>query len=81
MEVVLEDKSRCDCVTDSHAVEFDFASKWAESVDQAMHYAAQTGKQAGIVLILERTKDEAYLKRLERVIRFNDLPVRIWVIR
>ena len=26
MEVVLPDKTRCDCVTDTHAIEFDFGS-------------------------------------------------------
>ena len=31
MEVVLEDKSRVDCVTEYYAVEVDFANKWAEA--------------------------------------------------
>lgn len=32
------DKTRVDCLTDTHAVEFDFANKWAESIGQALHY-------------------------------------------
>jgi hypothetical protein len=28
MEVVLPDKTRCDCVTDTHAIEFDFGNNW-----------------------------------------------------
>jgi hypothetical protein len=31
-EVVLPDKMRCDCVTDTHAIEFDFGNNWAEAV-------------------------------------------------
>ena len=26
------DRTRVDCLTDTHAVEFDFANKWAESI-------------------------------------------------
>jgi hypothetical protein len=32
MEVVLPDKTRCDCVTDTHAIEFDFGSQSAEAI-------------------------------------------------
>jgi hypothetical protein len=31
VEVVLPDKTRCDCLTDTHSIEFDFGDKWAES--------------------------------------------------
>ena len=33
IEVVLPDKTRCDCVTVTHAIEFDFGSNWAEAID------------------------------------------------
>jgi hypothetical protein len=47
--VVLSDKTRCDCVTDTHAIEFDFGSNWVEAVGQGLHYSAITKKKAGIV--------------------------------
>jgi len=31
-EVVLPDRTRCDCVTDTHAIEFDFGSQSAEAI-------------------------------------------------
>lgn len=31
MEYKNHDKTRVDCLTETHAVEFDFAKKWAES--------------------------------------------------
>ncbi len=34
VEVVLSDKTRCDCATETHAIEFDFANNWAEAVGQ-----------------------------------------------
>jgi hypothetical protein len=33
-EYRLEDNTRVDCLTDTHAIEFDFAEKWAESIGQ-----------------------------------------------
>ncbi len=31
--VVLPDGTRCDCVTDTHAIEFDFGSQSAEAIN------------------------------------------------
>jgi hypothetical protein len=79
MEVVLEDGSRCDCLTATHAVEFDFANKWAEAVGQSLHYANLSRKRAGIVIIQERPGDTRYLRRLRGVLERYDLPVDLWV--
>lgn len=81
MEVVLSDRTRCDCLTESHAIEFDFGNKWAEAIGQSLHYSLQTGKRAGIVLILERKKDYKYWIRLVLVIEHFNLPIDIWVIK
>lgn len=53
-----KDCTRVDCLTDTHAVEFDFASKWAESIGQALHYKRMTGKRAKVVLIIENPSKE-----------------------
>ena len=73
------DLTRVDCLTKTHAVEFDFANKWAESIGQALYYASSTGKEAGIVLIIENPeKDLKYLKRLKNVTeKYN---IKVWTI-
>jgi hypothetical protein len=71
--VVLLDKTRCDCVTDTHAIEFDFGSGWAESIGQGLHYSALSKKKAGIVLILEIMKDRKYWIRLTTTIQHSIL--------
>lgn len=38
-EYELEDKTRIDCLTDTKAIEHDFAPKWAECAGQAIYYA------------------------------------------
>ncbi len=60
------DKTRVDCLTKTHAVEFDFAPKWAESVGQALYYSMVTGKRGMVVLILENPQKECvYLERVK----------------
>jgi len=81
IEYVLPDRTRIDCLTDTHAIEYDWGKKWAESLGQALFYSAMTGKKAGIVLIVNpRTKDR-YLKRLNKAISDNNLDVDVWTIK
>ena len=63
-----KDKTRVDCLTDTHAVEFDFANKWAESIGQALHYQLMTGKRGKVVLILEEPQTQmVYFYRVKRL--------------
>ena len=72
------DRTRCDCLTDDYAIEFDFGKKWAEAIGQSLYYSLQTGKQAGIVLILEDPKDYKYWIRLNTTIDHFGLPIKTW---
>lgn len=79
-EVVLSDKARVDCVTPTHAVEFDFADKWGESIGQSLFYGATLGRKPGIVLIMEDAKkDKKYLDRVNLVARQNNITV--WTMK
>lgn len=76
-EVVLPDGARVDCLTETHAVEVDFAPKWAESIGQSLYYAQVTGKKPGVVLIMERPGDERHRLRLDSLA--PDLGITIWL--
>jgi hypothetical protein len=80
VEYILPDQTRCDCLTKTHAVEVDFAKKWAEAIGQALHYSAQSGKRAGLVLILESRQDQKYWARLTKIIAYFGLPIDAWAI-
>lgn len=80
IEHVLADKTRVDCLTDTHAIEYDWGKKWAESLGQALFYSAMTGKKAGIVLIVNPKSKERFLKRLNKAISDNNLDVDVWTI-
>ena len=80
IEVILKDKTRCDCVTVTHAIEFEFGRNWSEGIGQSLYYAFMTGKKAGVVIILENSSDRAGMKRLLSTITHYHLPIDYWLI-
>lgn len=79
MEVILPDKARVDCVTKTHAIEFDFAPKWAESIGQALYYGRVLHKTPGIVLIIENAeKDQKYVNRVKAVAEIYE--ITLWTM-
>ncbi len=78
-EYLLADKTRVDCLTKSYAVEFDFAPKWAEAVGQSLYYSKMTGKQAAIVLILEKESDFKYFARAKYLAEDNN--IQLWYMK
>ena len=76
--MTMPDGTRCDILTDTHAIEVDFADKWAEAIGQSLNYAMQTGKKAGIVLVLKDRGDEKHLERLREMTRHYSMDVEIF---
>jgi hypothetical protein len=81
VEHINEDGTRTDCLTDVYAIEFDFARKWYQAIGQSLHYSLQTGKKAGVVLIIEKSADLKYWGRLKNVIDEFSLPIAAWKIK
>ena len=79
-EIVLSDRTRVDCLTDTHAIEVDYARKWAEAIGQSLHYAKMTGKAPGISLIIDSDKEQRYLDRLYGTINRWHLPIQVWLV-
>ena len=77
-EVRLIDNTRCDIVTEEHAIEVDFASKWGESIGQSLHYGLILHKKAGILLIIESEKDFKFLQRL--LVTAKVYNITVWTI-
>lgn len=79
-DVTLTDKTRADCLTNTHAIEFDFGEKWYEAVGQSLHYSALTGKRAGIFLIIHGKKGhQRHANRMINVIHHFNLPIDAWI--
>jgi hypothetical protein len=80
IEVRMKDGTRCDCLTEDMATEVDFAKKWYEGVTQALHYSMLTGRPGGLLLIVETKKDWKYVERARTLIKFYNLPIKIFTI-
>ena len=80
-EAILPDRTKCDCLTDSHAIEFNFADKWHEAIGQSLNNGLQTDKEPGIVLIIEREENYKYWTQLNTLIEYFELPIETWKIQ
>jgi hypothetical protein len=80
-EYSLSDRTRVDCLTDTHAIEYDFSNKWHEAIGQSLGYAFETNKRAGIVLIVEEKKDYKHWIKLNSIIQHYNLPIDTWMVR
>lgn len=54
-EVRLPDAARVDLLTDTEAIEVDYAKKWAEAIGQSLYYGLATGKKPAIILLTRDT--------------------------
>lgn len=77
-EVLLDDKTRVDVLTDTFAIEVDFAEKWSESVGQALYYAEKLNKKAGILLVVNGHQDDRFVQRLMTVAYKHGITV--WIM-
>jgi len=73
-----------DCITATHAIEVDFDYNWQEAFTQALWYSINTGKQAGILLIITYNAkgiQNTGEKKLVDLIRSLDAPIYVWTVK
>ena len=78
-EYVLNDLSKVDCLTDTHAFEVDWADgmKVYEAIGQSLYYASETGKEPGIYLLIRKKNSEKHIRKVKRVIEAFELPIKL----
>jgi hypothetical protein len=81
VEVALSDKTRCDCVTSTHAVEIEFDYRWHSSIGQALWYGLRTDKKAGVVLIVTSVENLKYWIKLNDLAFKYSLPIDLWLLK
>ena len=77
LEVHLDDGTRCDLLTETHAFEIEHARNWKEAIGQSLHYAHVTGRNAGIVLVMHSDKAQGYLEQLKAIVTAYELPIEV----
>ena len=74
----LWDGSRCDLITETHAIEVDWAPKWPEGVGQALYYGiVLERKPAVLLLVKDPERERRYLLRCQAVCARYE--IRLWV--
>ncbi len=71
-----------DCLTNTHAWEFDFAKsmKQYEAIGQSLKYAMYTGRRAGIVFIAPGGKPNRYTIDAQSIINHYNLPIDVEIV-
>lgn len=80
-EFKTSDGTFVDCLTDTYAIETDFANKWYEAIGQSLHYSEVTGKKPAILLINKKSYRIDYEDRLNRVINKFNLPIVVFSVK
>ena len=78
-EYVLNDLSKVDCLTATHAFEVDWADgmKVYEAIGQSLYYSSQTGKLPAILLLIRKDNSEKHIRKVREVIKAFDLPIKL----
>lgn len=71
------ENGRVDIVTNTHAIEVEWASNWKHSIGQALWYAMQTNKKPGIVLIMKDVHEWKHGIRLQSALDYAGLTNQI----
>jgi hypothetical protein len=77
-EYRLSDGTRVDIVTDTFAIEVDFANKWSQSIGQVLYYSKMLDKKPAILLIVNGKLEERFVMRLLTVAA--DTGITVWLL-
>ena len=75
-----QETNTVDCITDTHAIEFEYGKNWNTAIRKSRQQSMSVGKTPGVVLILENSKDEEYLYKLREVNEKRRLGIKIWTV-
>lgn len=76
--VIIGNYAICDCVTNEYAVEVEFANNWMDTIGKSLHFAQETGKKPGVVLILENIQDRRFKERMLKMIEHYKLDIEVF---
>lgn len=75
------DGTRVDLVTDRHAIEVDYAPKWAEAIGQALYYAEVQDKSPMVILLVQdMEKERQFVYRCQTVCVARHIALHIEVL-
>lgn len=76
-EKTLSNGTRVDCLTETYAIEVEFANRYYEAVGQSLHYSRVANRLPKIALILESNDDQRFVERLQQDLKHHSLGRKI----
>lgn len=74
----LWDGTRVDLLSDTWAVEVDYAGKWAECIGQALYYGQVSGRKPVCLLLVNLPADGHFVYRCQTVCHNHG--IELWVV-
>lgn len=78
VNLVLPDKTICDCLTKTHAIVFASEDGWLELIGRSLHLALLTEKDPAIVVFVQQNQKQPYASKLITIIKHFKLPIFLW---
>lgn len=72
---------RIDILTDTHAIEVEWAPKWKQSIGQALWYAMQKNTKPRIILLLKKETDYDYFLMLNSALHYSNIEIETQFIK
>lgn len=71
---------RADIVTNTHAIEIEFAKNWKNAIGQSLWYGLQLERQPGIVLVMKDVSERKYGIMLMSALQYAgiDNKIQVW---
>lgn len=72
---VIYHKVVLDCATNDYIFIFEYSYRWRNAIGKALYYSLETGKRPGVVLIIEKPREQFYFKLMKNLISYFSLPI------
>ena len=81
VEVPMPDSTRCDLISETYAMEVEWASKWKEAPAQATLYAIWTGKKPAVILLVKSSDEKLDVLRCKMVCERLQIAMEVLDVR
>lgn len=81
LDHVVDGSVTIDCLSDTHAYQFDFAKKWAEAIDLSNRISKVVGRKPGVVLIAKTQSEMSFVRRLDKAFAKNNSDISVNIIK
>jgi hypothetical protein len=80
IEQRLYDGTRVDILTETYAIEADFADNWYQAIGQSLYYSELTDRLPGILLLKKKSADNQWRHLVRAAMICGKHDIKFWVV-